>query len=107
MKEKEGNGPPRNMISQGNCTKHFFHLPYFSAVDDHILKKDDLEMKGTRQEFSFFSVLSSLSVTGFLVLVEHMIFKKQSKTRGFSLFLLCSASEEEDSVQAYARELEL
>lgn len=64
-------------------------------------------MKGTRQEFSFFSVLSSLSVAGFLVLVEHMLFKKQNKIRGFSLFLLCSASEKEDSVQAYARELEL
>lgn len=64
-------------------------------------------MKGTRQELSFFSVLPSLSAIGFFVLVEHMLFKKQNKTRGFSLFLLCSASGKEESVQAYAGELEL
>lgn len=61
VKKKEGNGPPRNMSSQGiDCTKHFFHLPYFSAVDDHILKNNDLKMKGTRQEFFFQSCLPCL-----------------------------------------------
>lgn len=43
-----------------DCTKHFFHLPYFSAVDDHILKNNDLKMKGTRQEFFFQSCLPCL-----------------------------------------------
>lgn len=86
-------------------SKHFLPLLFFCSRSPYP-KRWWPQVKRTRQELSFFSVLPSLSVTGVWCWENLCFLRSQRRTGVFSLFLLCSASRKVESTRVYALELE-